>query len=153
VATCALVAWVAYRLIEQPAARLKKLLDELKTRQRAGERRRTGPAPRRLPDVVLQHPAGGPVALREMVGSRPLLVALGDEGKTRLAEQQFRINAGEADFLYVDDDDEESARRGEHLVLDPEHSLARAINVPAVLLEVAPDGLITALHEPEPAFA
>jgi peptidoglycan/LPS O-acetylase OafA/YrhL len=158
VATCALVAWIAYRLVEEPGYRLKRLFGDLRARQQAGERRRTGPAPRRLPDLVLRHPAGGPVALREMVGSRPLLVALGAPGEHAVAEQRFRLDVGEADVLYVGeeagvDDAPDCARDGANVVLDPDRALARALNVPAALLEVAPDGLITALHEREPVPA
>jgi len=147
-----LVAWLALRFVEEPAYRVRRLLRDLRKRQVSGEKRRTGPAPRRLPDLVLQLPTGGAVPLREMVGSLPLLVALGDEGKSRLAEQRFRLDADEADSLYVAAESNR-AERGRTVLLDPERRLAKALGVPAVLLEVAPDGLITALHEPELALA
>jgi peptidoglycan/LPS O-acetylase OafA/YrhL len=151
--SAAFVAWLAYRFIEQPSYRLRRVFSELRSRQTAGERRRSGPAPRRLPDVVLRHPDGGTVPLREMVGSRPLLVAFGADGERRLAEQRFRLDAGEADALLIAADSDEErepeihAHAAASVVFDPDHLLTRAINVQAVLLEVAPDGLITALQE------
>jgi hypothetical protein len=147
-------AWLAYRLIEQPAQRLRGVLREMRARQRAGLRRRRGPAPRRLPDLVLHRLDGESTSLRGWLGERPLLIALGVEGERRLDEHAFRLAAGEAGGIVVRERAGRADRAGRGgvepiVLLDPERRLAAALGVPAVLVEVAPDGLITAIHVAE----
>ena len=154
VLSATVVAWLAYRLIEEPAMRLRGVLREMRDRQRAGLRRRRGPAPRRLPELVLEDLAGDLVPLRDLLGDLPLLIALGDEGEARLSEHAFRFAAGEAEAIAVRSGAGRRARGrvdrgGPFVLLDPDHRLASALGIPVVLLEVAPDGLITALHMPE----
>jgi peptidoglycan/LPS O-acetylase OafA/YrhL len=143
------VAWVSQKLIEEPGVKLQVLIDGMRARRSAGARHRSGPAPRWLPDLTLATPDGTPVALRRLVGQRPMLVALGAEGEERLAEQRFRLDAGEADGVYVAvEEGPAPAGAATTVLIDPDRALADAMNVPTALIEVHPDGLITAVHAP-----
>jgi peptidoglycan/LPS O-acetylase OafA/YrhL len=145
--TVTAVGWVSQRLIEEPGVKLQKLIDGMRARQRAGEQNRSGPAPRWLPDLTLAAPDGTEVALRDLAGGRPLLVAVGADGARRLDEQRFRLDAGEAAGVSVTDDGS-AAVAGTTMLVDPDRRLADAMNVPAALIEVDAGGLITAVHAP-----
>jgi hypothetical protein len=149
----ALAAWLLYRLVELPGYRARKLLQEMRRRQRAGERRLSAPPPRRLPDVVLRRPSGEPVHTGELAVERPLLVAIGPEGERRLGAQRFRLIAGDADGVVVaarEDEPTGAAGAEATLLLDPQRRLARALRLGGGLVEVAPGGQITA-YNGEPA--
>jgi len=145
-AAATIVGWLSYKLIEQPGVRLQKLRAELRRRQDHAAPARTGPPPRRLPDVTLAGADGSAVRLGDLLRGRPLLVALDGHGRRRLAEQQFRLDAGEADGVYVSSTPGEQPG-GATVLVDRERLLASAINTPAALVEVDPDGLITAVHQ------
>jgi peptidoglycan/LPS O-acetylase OafA/YrhL len=147
IVSATVVAWLSYRLIEQPGVRLQKLLADLRKRQRSGHRARSGPAPRWLPDLTLATPAGTPVVLRDLLKDRPALFALGTAGQRILAEHRFRLDAGEATGIYVSGSAEDGrAPAGTTMLIDPEQRLATAMNVGPALVEVSPGGYITAMH-------
>jgi peptidoglycan/LPS O-acetylase OafA/YrhL len=139
-----IVAWVSHRLIEEPGGRVQKLFADLRTRQQREPAPRLGPPPRWLPDLTLATPSGVGVALRDLPNGRPLLFAFGADGVQRLAEQQFRLDAGEADAIYVGAERDGAPPRTP-VLLDPERRLVGAMNGPVALIETRHDGLITAV--------
>ncbi len=138
-------AWVSYSLIERPAARLYKVLVELRARQMRAPGRRGGPPPRWLPDLTLRTADGAPVALRSLPRDRPVLFALEHGGAHGLSEQRFRLLAGEADGFFVTSSDEGAPPAGTTLLVDRDERLAGALNGGPGLVEVSPGGLITAV--------
>lgn len=144
IATSTMVAWVTNRLIERPGARLQGLLADLRNRQRRRPARRSGPTPVWLPDLTLVSADGNPVALRELPRDRPVLLGLDEYGERGFAEQQFRLDAGEADGFYVTSAREATGPPGTRVLIDKGKHLAAALNGLAGLIEVSPGGRITA---------
>jgi peptidoglycan/LPS O-acetylase OafA/YrhL len=145
-----LVAFLSYKLVEEPGARLQKLFADLRGRQGRKAPRRSGPPPRWLPDLVLAAADGTPVSLRELPRDRPLLLAFEHDQGERLAEQRFRLDAREADGFYVASTPDTLGPAGTTVLVDREDRLSAALNGFAALIEVSPGGLITAMHEPHP---
>jgi peptidoglycan/LPS O-acetylase OafA/YrhL len=145
IAAATIAAWVSYSLIERPAARLYKLLVDLRARQGRAPVRRGGPPPRWLPDLTLRTADGAPVALRKLPRDRPVLFALERGGAHGLAEQQFRLLAGEAEGFYVTASDAAEPPAGTTMLIDRDGCLAGALNGESALVEVSPAGLITAV--------
>jgi hypothetical protein len=152
IAAATAVAWLSYKAIEQPGVRVQKLLADLRSRQRAGKRHRSGPPPRWLPDLTLSTPDGTPVVLRDLPKDRPVLVAFEADGGRRLAEQRFRLDAHEAHGYYVTSG-ADRAPAGTTVLIDRDGRLAAAMNSTAALIEVNPGGLITTMQQPEAAIA
>ena len=147
----ALFAQLTYALVERPGQRLQTLLAELRERQSRAPAPRRGPAPRWLPDLTLHTHRGDPVALRTLPRDRPVLFALDHDGGRGLAEQRFRLDAGEAEAFYVVSGDDTAAPRGTTVLLDREHRLTSSLNGRPGLIEVSPAGLITAVVPAERA--
>lgn len=142
-----LVAYASYHLVEQPGARLQKLFGDLRNRQQREPARRVGPPPRWLPDLQLATADGQVVSLRDLPRDRPVLMAFEQDGGRRLAEQRFRLDAREADGFYVTTTADSNGPAGTTVLVDADESLSAALNGSASLIEVNPDGLITAVHE------
>ncbi|HET8976798.1 MAG TPA: acyltransferase [Solirubrobacteraceae bacterium] len=140
----AVVSWVTYRVIERPGVELQGLLGDLRQRQRRRPVRRAGPPPRWLPDVTLATVDGAPVALRDLPRDRPVLFGLDTDGERGLAEQRFRLDAGEADGFFVAPARDTPGPPGATVLVDTGRRLTDALNGAAGLIEVSPGGLITA---------
>jgi hypothetical protein len=153
IAASTIVAFASYKLIEQPGARLQKLFADLKVRQARAAARRSGPPPRWLPDLTLAAADGTPVALRELPRDRPVLLAFEHDAGRRLAEQQFRLTAREADGFYVTTSADTLGPAGTTVLIDRDERLTGALNGLAALIEVNPGGLITQVHESETPIA
>lgn len=143
IVSATLLAKVTYTLVERPGQRLQTLLADLRARQSRAPAPRRGPAPRWLPDVTLHTDRGDPVALRTLPRDRPVLFALDHDGGRGLAEQRFRLDAGEAEAFYVVSGDDTAAPRGTTILVDREHRLSSSLNGAPGLIEVSPAGLIT----------
>jgi hypothetical protein len=144
------VAWAATVGVERPALAVREKLKKMKTLETGRDRRHRGPIPRMLPDVALELPSGERVSVRSVIGDRPLLLAFGEAGAGALAEQRFRLTSGESTALHIspsfDRSSTESERLGARVAFDPDGGLSRALNIPVALVEVGPDGLITAFQ-------